>query len=159
MGTGTSAEPSPYETPPWRRAHAAVSPDGSVTAAIEEAFEHSMGNPTVGTLRTSDGLELPGCNPAFLWSDDSRYLAVPRWCRRFGLFRRQRLAIVDVGARAVYVSRFTYWLLLPTAFAGGRLEVRVSDARGISWPWKQRPLHLEVPPALSTFVKLDGAYG
>jgi hypothetical protein len=118
-----------------------------------------MGNPTVGTLRTSDGLELPGCSPAFLWSDDSRFLAVPRWCRRFGLFRRQRLAIVDVAARAVYASPFTHWLLLPRAFERGRLEVLVSDRRGISWPWRDRPLVLNVPPVPPSFAELTGGYG
>jgi hypothetical protein len=126
-----------------------------VVASIDEAFEHSMSNPTVGTLRTSGGLELTKCNPAFIWSDDSRYLAVPRWCRRFGLFLRERLAIVDVAARVVYESRFTHWLLLPTGFEGGRLEVLVSDRRGISWPWRSAPLVLAVPADLAAFTRLD----
>jgi hypothetical protein len=159
MSGQTTTEQFPYNTPPWRSSHTAVAPDGRVVAAIEQAFEHSMSNPTVGTLRTSDGLELPNCNPAFIWSDDSRFLAVPQWRRRFGLFRRQRLAIVDVVARAVYVSRFTYWLLLPTTFQGGRLEVLVSDRRGISWQWRDCPLVLKVPAVLSTFKKLDSVYG
>ncbi|MBX7104595.1 MAG: hypothetical protein K1X57_10975 [Gemmataceae bacterium] len=153
------AELYPYNTPPWLRSHAATSPDGAVAAVITEAFEHSMSNPTVGTLRTSDGLELTKCNPAFLWSDDSRYLAVPRWCRRFGLFLRQRLAVVDVAARVVYVSRFTHWLMLPTRFAGGELEVRVSSRFGISGPWREPPLVLAVPAALDAFIQMVGAYG
>jgi hypothetical protein len=158
MSTETSAEPYPYNTPPWRRSHTAVSPDGAVVAAIDEAVEHSMSNPTVGTLRTSDGLELPQCNPAFVWSDDSRFLAVPRWCRRFGLFRRQRLVLVDVAARAVYVSPSTHWLLLPRTFERGRLEVLVSDRRGISWPWRDRPLVLDVPPMPPAFARVAGGY-
>jgi hypothetical protein len=158
MSGQTTTEQFPYNTPPWRSSHSAVSPDGRIIAAIEQAFEHSMSNPTVGTLRMSDGLQLPICNPAFIWSDDSRFLTVPQWRRRFGLFRRQRLAIVDVVARTVYVSRFTYWLLLPTTFQGGRLEVLVSDPLGISWRWRERPLMLTVPAALSSFKKLDGAY-
>jgi hypothetical protein len=158
MSTQTSAEPYPYNTPPWRPSHTAVSPNGAVVAAIDEAFEHSMSNPTVGTLRTSDGLELPQCNPAFVWSDDSRFLAVPRWCRRFVLFRRQRLVLVDVAARAVYVAPFTHWLLLPRSFEGGRLEVLVSDRRGISWPWRHRPLVLKVPPIPPAFTKVAGGY-
>jgi hypothetical protein len=158
MSGQTTTEEFPYNTPPWRSSYTAVSPDGAVVAAIEQAFEHSMSNPTVGTLRTSDGLELQKCNPSFIWSGDSRFLAVPQWRRRFGLFRRQRLAIVDVASRTVYVSRFTYWLLLPTTFQGGRLEVLVSDPLGISWRWRERPLMLTVPAALSSFKKLDGAY-
>jgi hypothetical protein len=95
----TATDPYPYNTPPWRRSHRATWPDGALVAGIDEAFEHSMSNPTVGTLRTSGGLELTKCNPAFIWSDDSRYLAVPRWCRRFGLFLRQRLAITSSAPR------------------------------------------------------------
>jgi hypothetical protein len=159
MGIQTEVEQFPYNTPPWRSSHTAVSPNGGVVAAIEQALEHSMSNPTVGTLRTSDGLELPSCNPSFIWSDDSQYLAVPQWHRRFGLFRRQRLAIADVVARVVYVSRFTHWLMLPTMFERGRLEVLVSDRRGISWPFRDQPLILTVPAALATFAKLDGVYG
>ncbi len=156
--TTSEPEPYPYNTPPWRRSHTETSPNGSVIAAIDKAFEHSMSNPTVGTLRTSDGLELPNCNPAFIWSDNSRFLAVPQWCRRFGIFRRQRLAIVDVEDRAVYLSASTYWLLLPKSFHGGRLEVLVSDSRGISWPWKEDPLVLIVPAVFSGFSKLNTYY-
>jgi hypothetical protein len=158
MSTQTSNEPFPYNTPPWRRSYKATSPDGAIVAAIDKAFEHSMSNPTVGTLRTSDGMELTQCSPAFVWSDDSRFLAVPKWCRRFGIFLRQRLAIVDVVERAVFLSRFTHWLLLPTAFEGGKLEVLVSNPCGISWPWRDRPLTIAVPPDLATFTRLDGAY-
>jgi hypothetical protein len=148
-------EPYPYNSPPWRRSHTAASPDGTGVASIDEAIEHSMSNPTVGTLRTSGGLELTNCNPAFIWSDDSRYLAVPRWCRRFGLFVRQQLAIVEVRARVVFLSRFTHWLLLPTRFEGGRLEMLVSDRRGISWSWQRDPRVLSVPADLSAFIRLD----
>jgi hypothetical protein len=150
-------EPYPYNTPPWRRSHKAASPNGLLVAEIKEAVEHSMSNPTVGTLRISDGLELAKCNPAFIWSDDSRYLAVPQWRRRFGFFLLQRLAIVDVIDRAVYVSPFTYWLIEPVKFECGKLECLVSGKLGISWPRKS--LVLDVPSILATFTKLDRAYG
>jgi hypothetical protein len=153
-----SVEPFPYNTPPWRSSHAETSPDGTLIAKIDQAVEHSMSNPTIGTLQISDGLKLRNCNPSFIWSDDSRYLAVPQWCRRFGLFRRQRLAIIDVVALVVYRSRFTYWLLLPISFKGSRIEVLVSDSRGISWSWKERPLVLTVPDDLSDFLQLKRVY-
>jgi hypothetical protein len=144
--------PNPYDTPPWRRSHKAVSPNGSLAAEIKEAIEHSMSNPTVGTLRISNGLELAKCNPAFIWSDDSRYLAVPQWRRRFGFFLRQRLAIVDVVDRTVYASPFNYWLIEPLIFECGKLECLVSGSLGISWP--RKTLVLEVPTILVTFTKL-----
>jgi len=152
-----SGATDPYDTPPWRSSHKALSPNGNVVAEIKQAVEHSMGNPTTGTLRMSDGLELTDCNPSFVWSNDSRFLAVPRWCRRFGLFRRQRLVIVDVVERIAYVSRFTYWLMLPTTFERGRLTLRISHWVGISW-WREAPLTLTLPMDLSTFRKLKSAY-
>ena len=72
----------PYNLPIWRRAHRASSPDAQIVAEIDAAYEISMGNPTCGTLRLSTGLELERCNPSFIWSDDSRYLAVPRYFNR-----------------------------------------------------------------------------
>jgi hypothetical protein len=154
MSTQDRAEADIDKRPAWRYSYTASSPGGTVVASIDQAFEHSMGNPTVGTVRVSNGLELSNCNPAFIWSDDSRYLVVPRWCRRFGLFRRQRLAVIDVVARITYVSPFTYWLMQPERFVGGRLDVLVSDWRGISWPWRAEPLVLSLPSALSQFAKL-----
>jgi hypothetical protein len=151
-------QPFPYNTPPWRCSHRAVAPNGSLVAEITEAFEHSMGNPTVGTLRTTDGLELPNCNPAYIWSDDSNYLAVPQWYRSFALFLRQRLVVVDVQHRTVYASRFTAWLLLPKRFDCGCLEVTVSHHAGISWGWKKKPIVVEVPKGLSEFIRLKCDY-
>lgn len=153
-------EQFPYNSPPWRLAHKAVSPNGLVVAEIAEAREHSMSNPTVGILQTSDGLELPKCSPAFLWSDDSRWLAVPQWRHRFGLFQRQRLVIVAREERAVYVSRFTYWLMQPTSFVDGVLEMQVSGPSGISGDfWKREPFILDVPRVLSTSFRLNVRYG
>ena len=113
----------PYDLPIFRRAHRAVSPDGSVVAEIDPAHEVSMGNPTRGTLTLSTGLQLADCNPSFIWSDDSRYLAVPRYFFRFGLLRRQRLAVIDVVQRRVVLSRETAAYFQPESFTGGVLVV------------------------------------
>lgn len=147
--------PAQPDRPHWRSSHRAVAPDGSLIADMTKAMEHSMSNPTVGTLRVSDGLELPKCSPAFLWSDDSRYLAVPRW-ERSGFFRttlRQRLVIVDVGHRTLYLSPFAGWLLLPKTFEQGTLEIAVSHRMGITFGWKKKPLAVEVPRGLQAFEK------
>src|SRR3954471_8415390 len=141
------------DRPHWRTSHRAVAPNGSRVAEIAQAFEHSMANPTVGTLRISDGLELQKCSPAFLWSDDSRYLAVPQWHRRFMSHWRQRLVIVDVEDRTLYSSRFAQALLLPKSFAHGKLELMPSHSFGITFGWKKKPLVLEIPQALRAFVK------
>ena len=109
-----------------------------------------MSNPTVGTLQFSTGLELQRCNPAFIWSADSRYLAAPQWIRRFGLFLRQRLLVVDTQTNTVFASRFTYWLLQPRQFCDRKLELVVSSSAGVSW-MREAPVVLQIPDALDGF--------
>ena len=64
----------PYNLPIWRNTFESTAPDGKLTARILKTNEVSMGNPTIGTLELSNGFELAGCNPSFIWSDDSKYL-------------------------------------------------------------------------------------
>jgi hypothetical protein len=64
-----------------------------------------MSSPTFGTLILSDGFRLDACNPSVLWSDTSRFLAVPQWRYMFGLRLRQRLLILDTVDRLVYASK------------------------------------------------------
>lgn len=111
----------PYNLPIWRRAHQASSPDGQMVAEIDTAYEVSMGNPTCGTLRLSTGLELERCNPSFIWSDDSRYLAVPRYFYRLGLFRRQHMVIIDTLEQCVVASTETAYYYQPESFSVGLL--------------------------------------
>jgi hypothetical protein len=143
----------PPDRPHWRTSHRAVAPNGLLVAEIARAMEHSMSNPTVGTLTISDGLELLKCSPAFLWSDDSRYLAVPQWEWRFVSSWRQRLVIVDVERRTRYTSRFAERLLLPVTFAQGKLELLPSHGLGITFGWKKKPRIVEVPQDLQAFEK------
>lgn len=60
-----------------------------------------MGAPTCGVLRVSNGMRLKDSNPSFIWSADSKYLAVPEWTqlRLRGLV--QRLAVLSVDQREV----------------------------------------------------------
>ena len=133
---GRRTNPSPYDLPIFRRAHTATAPDGSDVATIDPAYEVSMSNPTMGTLRLSSGLDLEGCNPSFIWSDDSRYLAVPIYFRRFGLFRRQRLAIVDTVEQRVVASPETACYFQPESFTEGILVVvkePFGSAKRVRW--------------------------
>jgi hypothetical protein len=139
-----------YNLPIWRRAHRAVSPDGRHWAEIDPAYEVSMGNPTSGVLRLSTGLELPRCNPSFLWSDDSRYLAVPRFFDRFGLFRRQRLVVIAVDERTRYQSRLLAYYFQPESFSAGELVVTANPFRG------PRQVRFRIPTDLEReFTRLD----
>jgi len=126
------------------------SPDGKWAAKIFRATEVSMGNPTTGTLELSNGFELDRCNPSFIWSDDSRYLVIPRYFRRFDLFRRQRLIIIDVVDGCMVVSKKTACYFQPESFLHGQLivtEEPFSDAVR---------LELRIPEDLNQFNKAKG---
>ncbi len=117
------SEPWPYGLPIFARTHRATSPNGVVVAEIVEAYEVSMSNPTSGALRLSVGLVLQDCNPNFIWSTDSRYLAVPQFFSRFGVFRRQRILVVDVAGHRVYRSKATAYYFAIDSFEGNVLSV------------------------------------
>jgi hypothetical protein len=56
-----------------------TSPNGQITAVIDRASEFGQGSPTSGILKLSNGLTFDGCNPSAVWSDDSKFLAIPQW--------------------------------------------------------------------------------
>jgi hypothetical protein len=118
----TKAE-RPHNLPLWRRFYRAESPDGRHVAQIDPAYEVSMGNPTSGMLCISSGPHIERCNPCFIWSDDSRYLAVPQFFLRWGFFRRQRLLIVAFEEKRVFVSDESTHYFQPESFSHGRLLV------------------------------------
>ena len=122
-------EPYPYNLPPWRRSHRASSPDGRFTAEIQKASEMSMCAPTKGKLCVSGGREISDCSPAFLWSEDSRYLAVPQWVSRFLRRAKQRIIIYDMDASAVYASEPIYTMLILERFTASQLSGTDSHLR------------------------------
>lgn len=102
-----------------------------------------MSNPTRGTLHLSNGMVIDDCNPAFLFSEDSRYLAVPHWHLAGGLFRRQRLLVVDLALRQCFISRQSWWLVQPESFSCNGLATTAN-------PTSRRPraFTLPIPEAL-----------
>jgi hypothetical protein len=118
-------EPWPYNLPIFRRSYCAQSPDGHRTAQIDPASENGMSNPTSGTLCVTGGPHISDCNPSFIWSDDSCYLAVPQF---HGFFGRQRILIVAFEAKRIYVSNQREWYFQPDSFSKGQLAVRINPA-------------------------------
>ena len=141
-------EPSPYDLPIFPRWHGAVSPDGRLVASIS-ASEVSMSNPTSGTLRLSNGLEIDRCNPAFIWSDDSRFLAVPQWRYCLGLQLRQRVLVIDTAERSVFASKPLAWILQTRSFERGTLMVEGEPASRASKEFVWR-----VPEELRRFTRI-----
>jgi hypothetical protein len=144
----TEEEPWPYNLPIFRRAFVAASPDGKLQAEISQAYEVSMSSPTIGVLKVSNGLTIKRCNPSFIWSDDSRYLAVPQLSYILGILLAVRVLVVDTHERFVFASRrFTAWIQ-PESFASGWLIVSVDPsgpAHEVRW---------QIPADLVTFKRL-----
>ena len=82
-----------------------------------------MSAPTLGTLSVSCELHIERCSPSFVWSDDSRFLAVPQYFLKFGWLRRQRLLVIAFHERRVYASRASTSYFQPECFVGGYLVV------------------------------------
>lgn len=116
----------PYNLPIWRDSYRAQSPDGQRMARVDPAVEIGMGNPTFGMLCVTGGPHIERCNPSFLWSDDSRYLAVPQF---HGFLSRQRLLIVAFDEKHVFASRQREWYFQPESFVGGQLLVKINPSR------------------------------
>lgn len=120
------ADQSIFDLPIWRRSYRSQSPDGGRVAQIDPALEIGMGNPTSGTLCVTGGPHLERCNPSFVWSDDSRYLAVPQF---HGFFGRQRLLIIAFDEKRVFASKQREWYFQPESFSGEQLTVRIKPAK------------------------------
>jgi hypothetical protein len=143
------SDPWPYNLPIFRRSHRALSPNGNDSAEIQKAYEVSMSNPTCGTLQTDSGLELENCSPSFLWSDDSRYLAVPQFFRRFNLFRRQRIVIIDIEECCGYLSPEIAFYFQPESFKAGLLQATRE-------PFKtKKMIQWQVPECLESFSRFE----
>ena len=107
-----------------------------------------MGNPTAGDLVLQSGVRLAMCSPAFMWSDDSRYLIVPQFFARFGIFRRQRLVLLDVHQQVGYRSREIAYYYQPESFENGLLIVTKE-------PFKASvPVEYRIPSDLGRFTTL-----
>ena len=131
-GVGSPAI-SPWHVGPVR----VVSPDGTRVAVMDEASEIAMGAPTRGTLRLGDQA-VEDCNPSMVWSEDSCFLAVPKWTYHGKSPPNQRLLIVCPERGWVRHAPGAYHVLELERFAGGAV-------RGIDSPvWNPRPIAIDV---------------
>ena len=132
----------PYNLPIFRRSYCARSPDGHRMAQVNPALERGMSNPTSGTLCVTGGPHIEGCNPSFMWSDDSRYLAVPQF---HGFFGRQRILIVAFELKRIFASNQREWCFQPESFSQGQLVVKINPASKAA-----RLTSFNIPSDLST---------
>jgi hypothetical protein len=140
-------KPYPYNQPPWRRSWQVTSPNGQWTAKIDYALEICMSGPTSGQLEISNVFKIPNCNPAFIWSDDSLFLAVPQWKYRF--HKRERLLIVDMQQKQIFASPSKFRLFAPDRFEKGVITGTDSDI------WKTRQVRIDVNEHLKRYKRID----
>lgn len=96
-------------------------------AEIKSAGEVSMGNPTIGTLILSTGVEVENCNPSFTWSENSKYLAVPQYTfNRFWGIGKQKLLVINVIESSAWLSPKLAYYIQPKTFRGGKVTVTLN---------------------------------
>ena len=142
-------EEFPYNLPIWRRTHSAESPDKKIMAEINPAYEVSMGNPTYGNLILSNGLNINDCNPSFIWSDNSKYLAVSQYTTNWlGGIGKQRLLIVDIHQQLSWQSAKLGYYIQPETFENEKLTITVN-------PFKNpKTITYKIPHDLDMFTKI-----
>jgi hypothetical protein len=129
-----------YPISPWIDSVERISPDGRFRALITQATEIAMGGPTRGVLviaeNQRDGrvhARLESCSPSFIWSNDSRALAVPQWTPS----RKQLMAIVSVPSGRVALVAGEFHVLELHAFERGvvrGIDSPVYMPRNIQFP-------------------------
>ena len=145
-------QPFPYNLPIFRRSFSTQSPDGNLLAEIDPAYEVGMSDPTSGILCISNGLKIERCNPSMVWSDDSKYLAVPQWFNRLGMFRGQHLLVIDITKGHLFRSRWYWAYLQPEHFISGLLTVTVNPT------YKPKSIAWNIPRDLSLFKQMQKEY-
>jgi len=105
------------EISPWADGAVLESPDGTKTARLDDGHEFGQGSPTSGRLVLSTGIQIENCSPSMVWSEDSRFLAVPRW-----QWTGQSLLLIDTVRGEVRVAPGTFRVLQLSAFRGGIVE-------------------------------------
>ena len=111
-----------------------TSPDGQITAVIERASEFGQGSPTSGILKLSNGLTFEGCNPSAVWSDDSKFLAIPQWTVK----NRQRLLVISIERAAVGYAPDVFELLELHSFSRDKIK-------GVDLPgYKPRDIEIDL---------------
>jgi tetratricopeptide (TPR) repeat protein len=116
-----------------------VSPNGKLTAAMRNGKEIGWGDPVSGTLEISSGVMVPDCSPSFVWSDDSRYLAVPQWTESM----RQRILIIRISDGSIHAASGEYNMLRLESFQNGIITGVDSPAHA------QHPVEVAVTGILS----------
>ena len=95
------------------------SSDGQVVAIFTQLIEVAMGAP-VGSPLTIGGREIEGhFSPSAIWSEDSKYFAVPKWVWGGPHHRSQNFAIYCMKKHKLHVTGERYSVLHLDGFSAG----------------------------------------
>jgi hypothetical protein len=118
----------------WDSSLNLTSPDGQITAVIDEASEFGQGSPTNGILELSNGMTFESCNPSAVWSDDSKFLAIPQWRTT----QRQRILVISIEQASFGYTADIFSLLELHSFSAGKIK-------GIDLPgYKPREIEIDL---------------
>lgn len=118
----------------WDSSLNLTSPDGQITAVIDNASEFGQGSPTNGILKLSNGLTFENCNPSAVWSDDSKFLAVPQWKAT----QQQRILVISIEQATFGYTTDIFSLLELHSFSAGKIK-------GIDSPaYKPREIEIDL---------------
>lgn len=116
----------------WDSSLNLTSPDGQITAVIDKTSEFGQGSPTNGILKLSNGMTFESCNPSAVWSDDSKFLAVPQWTQG----KMQRLLVISMEQSSVGYAPDIFRVLELHSFSTGKIK-------GIDSPF-HKPCEIEI---------------
>ena len=118
----------------WEYSLNLTSPDGQITAVIDEASEFGQGSPTSGILQLSNGMTFESCNPSAVWSDDSKFLAIPQWRTT----QRQRILVISIEQATFGYTADIFSVLELHSFSAGKIK-------GIDSPvYKPREIEIDL---------------
>ena len=110
------------------------SPDGAFTAGVDALGEIHMGAPTIGEIKVSNGFILNSCSPSMVWSDDSRYLAVPQ----YSVGNSQLILVLDTKMNKLGHSSNFYRVLELYSFQDGVIH-------GVDSPrWQPKDIEISI---------------
>ena len=101
----------------WGDSVEKLSPDGTMSAKVSVNGEVCQGGPTIGLFELSNGMKIESCNPSFVWSDCSNFVAVPQWRKKF-LATVERILVIDVVERTAIASTKTFDVVELKKFSG-----------------------------------------
>lgn len=98
-----------------------ISPDSAMTASIKNGQEFAMSAPVICDIVVGN-LSMTMCSPSIIWSNDSRYLAIPVWrLNRNDPYWTESVYLVDILNNKMRSAPGIYIAITLNAFIGSMI--------------------------------------